>query len=188
MSADDRDPFDAYHDSLSGPDIATTTRLEERLDVYLEHGQRRARNRLLLRVALVAVGCTAVAAAIVLWPASSDDAPAMIVADGAPQEVKLAAGGTVIVPDSGRIRVLQNDAKGVLIELDTGSAEVHSEAKEGARARVQVGTFEVEALGPAQVRVRKTSSQPEVTVLAGKAVLTGPNLPAAGVEITPADE
>jgi len=188
MSTDDRDPFDVYHDSLSGPDIATTTRLEERLDTYLEHGQRRARNRLLQRVALVAVACTAVAATIVLWPASSDDAPAMIVADGAPQEVKLIAGGAVVVPDSGRIRVLQNDATGGLIELDAGSAEVRSLATAGTRTRVRVGTFQVETLGPTELRVRKTSSQPEVTVLAGKAVLTGPDLPAAGVEITPADE
>lgn len=187
MSTDDRDPFDAYHDSLSGPDIATTTRLEERLDAYLEHGQRRDRSRLLVRAALVAVGCTAVAAALVLWPASSDDTPAMIVADGAPQEVKIDAGGTVTVPNGGRIRVLQNDAAGVLIQLDAGSAEVHSQAKEGTRTRIRVATFEVETLGPTVLRVRTTSSRPEVTVLAGKAVLTGPNLPAAGIEITPAD-
>lgn len=188
MSTDDRDPFDAYHDSLSGPDIATTTRLEERLDAYLKHGQRRSRTRLFRRVALVAVASAAVAATVVLWPASSDDAPAMIVADGAPQEVKLVAGGVVVVPDGGRIRVLQNDATDGLIELDAGSAEVRSQAKAGTRTRVRVGTFEVETLGPSEVRVRKTSSQPEVTVLAGKAVLTGPDLPAAGVEITPADE
>jgi ferric-dicitrate binding protein FerR (iron transport regulator) len=188
MTGEDRDPFDAYHDSLSGPDIATTTRLEERLDAYLEEGQRRARSRLLLRVVLVAVGCTAVAAAIVLWPASSDDAPAMIVADGTTQEIKLDAGGAVVVPDGGRIRVLQNDAHGVLVELVAGTAEVHSSATEGARTRVQVGTFVVETLGATRLRVRKTSSRPEVTVLEGKAVLTGPNLPAAGVEITPADQ
>lgn len=185
MSSEDRDPFDAYHDSLSGPDIATTSRLEERLDAYLEHGQRRTRSRLVRRATLAVIGCAAVAAVVVLWPASSDDAPAMIVADGAAQDVELACGGTVVVPSGGRIRVLQNDETGVLVELAAGGAEVRSRAREGTRVRIQIGTFEVETLGPTELRVRKTTSQPEVTVLSGRAVLTGPNLPAAGMEITP---
>lgn len=188
MGTDDRDPFDAYHDSLSGPDVATTSRLEERLDQYLEHGRARNKSRLIRRIAVVAVGATAIGAAVVLWPAATDDTPAMIVADGAPQGIELVSGGHITVPDGGRVRVLQNDANGALIDLDAGTARVETPADNVARVRVRVATFEIEAFAPAQLRVAKTPAEPEVTVLAGKAVLTGPNLPAAGVEIRPAGE
>lgn len=176
------DPFDAYRESHSGPDATTTARLHGRLDDYVANRDARRRKKLLMRLAAVCVLSLGAAAGVWFWP--SEPEAVELVADDVAQTMALPADGTLEVLPPGRIRVLERDDDGVLLELVDGAARLSMPEGSTGRWRIRSGPYEVEGAA-ATFTVTHTDAAPEVTVSRGQARITGPNLPVEGVLIEP---
>lgn len=185
-------PMEAYAESYGEPDMETTSRMRSRILDYMEDraaGRQRWRHWVQAVIAVCVIG----AGAAGVWSWSRDGEPVEDARAGAgviatveqAQEVELEHAGTVrLLPHSG-IRIRRDTPDAAVIELLEGEIEVRVDDAEALDYRIDTGDHEVEVHG-SRVGVRRTRGVPLVTVYAGYARLHGPDLPAEGVRIVPA--
>lgn len=173
----------AYSESFAEPDDETTSRMRDRVTGWV--GERR-RRRARIRRWLAATGVLALALGTGLggyWFARAevDPTPALLHAGEVGQRVELPGVGAVELAPGASVRLAGPERPGAL-ELVEG--EVGLDVSGPERAELRCGAFTVEA-HDARLRVRRTASLPIVTVSRGQARLSGPDLPAAGVVLSP---
>lgn len=185
-------PMSVYADTYGEPDFETTSRMRSRIMGYLEEREadrRRFRHWVQAVVVTLVIGVAGVG--IWLWQSGGDegqgaeDAAGVLATVGHAQEVKLERDDRVLLLPHSGIRVRRDDGDAAVIELLEGELELRLDEVGARTVRVGVGDYEVD-VHAARVSIRRTRGVPLVTVYEGFVRLSGPQLPADGIRIAPA--
>jgi ferric-dicitrate binding protein FerR (iron transport regulator) len=176
----------AYVEQLGEPDEATTSRLRERVTSFVqEHETRRRRLRRRL-IALGGVAAIAAVAAGAWWVgAGSTPAPVLVGGGDGGQQIGLPGRGELALAAGSAIRFVDEPGQGT-VEIVSGTVRVLAIGGEAAPIVVRSGGYEIQA-EDAELELRHTGALPVVTVERGRALLSGPELPAPGLWLAPLD-
>jgi ferric-dicitrate binding protein FerR (iron transport regulator) len=180
-----------YADTYGEPDFETTSRMRSRIMGYLEereNDRRRVRHWVQAVAVTLVLGVAGVG--IWLWQAGGDDrqeatdAAGVLATVGHAQEVKLERDDRVLLLPHSGIRIRRDDGEAAVIELLEGELELRLDDVDVRAVQVRVGSYEID-VHAVRVSVRRTRGVPLVTVHDGSVRLTGPELPADGIQIAP---